>query len=202
MRGTVNPGATSERVFEALKRDVMSGDLSPGTKLEPAMLADQFNSSVTPVRDALHRLAGARLVEMRASEGFHLPLVTEPGLRDLYQWNAELVRLLVRSWTSQHVGLKADTLPADVGRATTAFFELFVRRTDNREHVHQMDLANDRLAAARVAERTVFDDLEPELRAMAVAFDNRPTSELLKLVGAYHRRRLQATAAIVRALYR
>lgn len=202
MRGTVNPGATSERVFEALKRDVMSGDWPPGTKLEPALLADQLNSSVTPVRDALHRLAGARLVEMRASEGFYLPLVTEPGLRDLYQWNGELLRTLVRGWTSHREPLKADALPADIGRAITAFFELFAGRTDNREYIHQIDLANERLAAARVAERQVFDDLEPELRAMAVAFDNRPTSELLKLVAAYHRRRLHATAAIVRALYR
>lgn len=198
----MNPGATSERVFEALKRDVLSDNLPPGTKLEPAMLADRLNSSVTPVRDALHRLAGAHLVEMRASEGFYLPLVTEPGLRDLYQWNAELVRILARSWPSDRAPLKADALPADVGRATTAFFELFAGRTDNREYIHQIDIANDRLAAARVAERRVFDDLEPELRAMAVAFDNRPTSELLKLVAAYHRRRLHATAAIVRALYR
>jgi len=198
----VNPGATSERVFDALKRDVVSGDLAPGTKLEPAALAEQFNSSVTPVRDALHRLAGERLVEMRASEGFYLPFVTEHGLRDLYAWNAELVRMLVRAWPSGRAPQRANGLPAEIGRATAAYFELFVGQASNREHVNQMDLANDRLAATRVAERRVFDDLEPELRALAVAFDYEPTGKLLKLVAAYHRRRLQATSAIVRALYR
>jgi len=188
-------------VFDALKRDIISGERLPGTKLEPAALAEHLNSSVTPVRDALHRLAGERLVEMRASEGFYLPFVTEPALRDLYTWNAELVRMLVRAWPNQQAPLKADDLPADIGRATSAFFELFVGGASNHEHVHQMDSANDRLAAPRVAERRVFDDLEAELRNMAMTFDNATPSELLKIVTAYHRRRLHATAAIVRALY-
>ena len=198
----MNPGATSERVFDALKHDIASGALPPGTKLEPAVLAEQLNSSVTPVRDALHRLAGALLVEMRASEGFYLPFVTEPGLRDLYAWNAELLRLLVRAWPNRRAPLKAGALPADIGRATAAFFELFVARADNREHVHQIGFANDRLAMARVAERRVFDDLEAELRQLAIASDTAPNAELLRRVADYHRRRLHATAAIVRALYR
>ena len=53
-----------------------------------------------------------------------------------------------------------------------------------------------------MAERRVFDDLEAELRELAMAFDNATSAELLKRVAAYHRRRLHATAAIVRALYR
>lgn len=198
----MNPGTTSERVFDALKREIISGERAPGTKLEPAALAEQLNSSATPVRDALHRLAGAHLVELRASEGFYLPFVTEPGLQDLYAWNAELVRTLVRAWSSQRGALKANSLPADIDRATAAFFELFVGHTDNHEHVFQMGLINDRLGAPRAAERDVFDNLELELRGMAVAFDNAPTRDLLKLVAGYHRRRIQATAAIVRALYR
>lgn len=198
----MNPGATSERVFDALKHEVLSGERAPGTKLEPALLADQLNSSVTPVRDALHRLAGARLVEMRASEGFYLPFVTEPGLRDQYRWNAELVRLLMRGWPAHRATHKADALPADIGRATAAFFALFVGQPSNREHAHQIEYANDRLAAARVAERQVFDNLEVELRGLAVAFDAEPTGQLLKRVAAYHRRRLHAADAIVRALYR
>ena len=198
----MNPGTTSERVFDALKREIISGERAPGTKLEPAALAEQLNSSATPVRDALHRLAGAHLVELRASEGFYLPFVTEPGLHDLYVWNAELVRMMTRSWSSERPPHKADSLPADIGRATASFFDLFVVPANNREHAYQMDFANDRLAAPRAAERHVFENLEAELRTLALAFDNEPTAELLKLIVAYHRRRLQATATIVRALYR
>lgn len=197
----MNPGATSERVFDALKRDILSGNVAPGQKLEPAALAERVNSSVTPVRDALHRLAGEGLVEMRASDGFHLPFVTEPGLRDLYSWNAELLRMLVHAWPKRRAPIKADALPADIGRATATFFELFAGSSSNREHVHQVEIANDRLATARIAERRAFPNLEAELRAMAAAFDNDGPADLLKLVAAYHRRRLRATPAIVRALY-
>ncbi|QCI78807.1 GntR family transcriptional regulator [Hankyongella ginsenosidimutans] len=53
-------------------------------KLEPAGLAAELNSSVTPVRDALHRLAGERLVESWTSEGFHLPHVKVRLARPLH----------------------------------------------------------------------------------------------------------------------
>lgn len=198
----MNPGVTSERVYDALKRHIASGDLAPGDKLEPAQFAERFNSSITPIRDALHRLAGERLVDMRASEGFYLPLISEPGLRDLYQWNADLVRMVVRAWTGGKPAVRADALPVDIGHATMAFFELFAAASFNREHALQIGRANDRLATARVAERLVLTELESELRDLAVAFDAATTGELLKRIAAYHRRRLQATPAIVRALYR
>lgn len=197
----MNPGATSERVYDALKRHLTSGEATPGDKLDPAGFADRLNSSITPVRDALHRLAGERLVEARASDGFHVPLVTEPALRDLYAWNAQLARLIVRSWTRQQ-SLKANNLAVDIGRATSAFFDLLAAASPNAEHRRQIDSINDRLATARVAERDVLTELEGELRALAVAFDTSGTTELLKLIAAYHRRRLAATPAIVRAMYR
>lgn len=193
---------TSERVYLALKSDLLSGDVLPGSKLEPAGLADRLNSSVTPVRDSLHRLAGEGLVELRTSEGFFVPFVTEPGLRDRYTWNVQLLRLISRSWTDPEPLQKADALPADVWRATRAFFELFGAGSTNVEHERQLCASSDRLATARAAEQRVFSDLEAELRAMAVAFDHAARSDLHKLVLAYHRRRLHATPAIVRALYR
>lgn len=197
----MNPGPTSDRVFAALKLHILSGDVLPCEKLEPSLFAEQLNSSVTPVRDALHRLAGERLVETRASEGFYLPLVTEPGLRDLYAWNAELVRLIVRAWQGGHPGGKAGNPSADIPRATAMLFQLFAAGSANREHAYQIELSNDRLATARAAERQVLNHLEPELREIAGAFDDRATSELLKLVATYHHRRMKATPTIVRALY-
>jgi len=194
-------GATSERVYDALKRLILSGSIMPGERLEPAAFAEQLSSSVTPVRDALHRLEGERLVSTRASEGFHLPIVTEPGLRDLYRWNAQLMRVIARSWPERAMPCHADSLPVDLHRATRAFFALFAARSSNAEHGEQVDHANDRLSAARIAEARVLNALEGELRAMAVLFDRDVTSALLKAVDAYHRRRLAATPAIVRALY-
>jgi DNA-binding transcriptional MocR family regulator len=195
-------GATSERVYDALKDRILSGRILPGERLEPLVFADALNSSVTPVRDALHRLEGERLVETRTSEGFYLPAVTEPGLRDLYAWNAALVRLIMKAWPNGAHTVRADALPVDVGRATPAFFDLFAKASDNDEHRAQIDMANDRLAAARVAESRIFADLETELRGLAMAFDTGSMSQLAASLSRYHRRRQSSTPRLVRALYR
>ena len=93
----MNPGVTAERVYEGLKRLLLSGDHVPGERIELARFAEELASSVTPVRDALHRLAGERLIEMRTGDGFHLPMVTESALRALYAWTGDLARLAVRA---------------------------------------------------------------------------------------------------------
>ncbi|MES2058212.1 MAG: GntR family transcriptional regulator [Pseudomonadota bacterium] len=197
----MNSGVTAERVYDALKRRLLSGELLPGARLEPGRLAADLASSVTPVRDALNRLAGERLVETRASEGFHLPHLAEPMLRDLYAWNAALLRLVARSWPAGSRTPCADALPANPAQAVPALFALFAARSDNREHAAQIASANDRIAAARTAEAGTLDGLEDELGAMAVAFDQDSLPHLLRLVGSYHRRRLAAVPRILRTLY-
>lgn len=198
----MSSGITSERVYDGLKQRLLSGEVLPGEKLEPARFAEDLVSSVTPVRDALHRLAGERLVETRVSDGFHLPFVSEPGLRDLYAWNFLLVRLAIAAWPRGGATEPPSALAVDLGRATASFFAELARRTGAAEVEAQILSANDRLAAARVAETRVLDGLEDELRELAVALDTQTPARLLKAIRLYHRRRDRAVPAIVRALYR
>lgn len=197
----MNSGVTAERVYDALKRRLLSGAVLPGDRIEPTRFAEDLSSSVTPVRDALHRLAGERLVETKTSDGFHLPLVTESALRALYTWNDDLVRLAVRSWPSGANAVRADELSADAGQATRQLFAAIGARSFNPEHGAQLDACSDRLAAVRAAERRVLDHVESELRTLALAFDNGLPAEFVKLVRAYHRRRALATPEVVHALY-
>ncbi|WP_246047982.1 hypothetical protein [Hankyongella ginsenosidimutans] len=123
-------------------------------------------------------------------------------MRDLYTWNGQLARLIIRSWPQGIATPSADHLPVDLGHATRAFFDLFARRTTNIEYAAQADAASDRLSAARAAERRVLLDLEDELRALALDFDHGGIAALAKRLAAYHRRRVQLVPEIVRALYR
>lgn len=198
----MNSGATAERIYDALKAQLLSGEIMPGEKLEPAAFAEELGSSVTPVRDVLHRLTGERLVETRTSEGFYLPLVTEPGLRDLYAWSAQLTRLAVNAWPRAAAPQLSDDFPDDGERTTRELFERIAARSDNAEHTGQIDSTNDRLAAPRAAEARVLGDPAAEIGAMAAAIDSGEPAALLKLLAAYHRRRTQAAPGIVRALYR
>lgn len=198
----MSSGVTADRVYDALKRHLLSGAILPGERLEPARFAEALASSVTPVRDALNRLAGERLVETRASDGFHLPLITEAHLRDLYGWNAALLQLATQGWPSGPATLRADALAADAPSATAMLFALIGTRSSNPEYGAQIASCNDRLAATRVAESQALTGVEAEIRAMAMAFDHGPPAGLRTLVRGYHRRRIAAAPEIVRLRYR
>lgn len=45
----MNAGTTAARVYDALKALLLSGTVIPGGHLEPARLAENLASSVTPV---------------------------------------------------------------------------------------------------------------------------------------------------------
>ena len=198
----VNAGVTSERVYDALKARLLGGGTLPGERLEPKKLASLLASSVTPVRDALHRLAGERIIEMRAAEGFQLPLVTEPGLRDLFNWNHELLRLALRRWAGG-VPAALEALPdgtdADQARA---LFGAIAARSGSAELVRQIEAASDRLAAARAAECCVLPGVPGELADLSAAIADGEAPPVARRIAAYHRRRLMRISAIVEALYR
>lgn len=63
------PVSRSEWVEDQLRRALLSGDLRPGERLLTAQLAERFQVSPTPLREALHRLSGEGLVEFVPQRG-------------------------------------------------------------------------------------------------------------------------------------
>ena len=80
--------SVADLAYERIRSLVLSGELAPATKLGQVELAERFGISRTPVREALRRLAGERLVEPLANRGFR---VADLGL------DAVLKRLEVRA---------------------------------------------------------------------------------------------------------
>ncbi|UYC17400.1 GntR family transcriptional regulator [Xanthomonas campestris pv. phormiicola] len=74
-----------------MKADIKSGAFPSGHPISAAMVSRRFSSSIIPVREALYRLAGERLIEARDHEGFYAVRISEVGLRDLYKWQYHLV---------------------------------------------------------------------------------------------------------------
>lgn len=200
----MNAGATAERVHEALRTRLMSRAFRPGDRLDPAVLAPPLAASVTPVRDALHRLTGEGLVETRTAGGFHVPALDEPGLEDLYDWSAELILLAIRAWRRPAAPPAFDELPDDAVLAdrVAAMFLAVARHSANREHAHAVDRLNARLHAVRSVEEHVLDGTAAELQALSAAVRTAERNRLKSLCRSYHRRRRRAAADIVRAVYR
>jgi len=194
----VNAAPVFERVYGGLKQMLREGRAVPGARLDPAALASTLIASVTPVRDALHRLAGERLVAV-ASDGFHVPVFSEPDLRDLYAWNHQLLLLALRNARRSRAGFLPHPPPeAHSAELVEALFSAIARAADNRELAMTVAGLNDRLHAARRAELAVLEQVGQELADLLEA-DLRT---LRSLLGRYHRRRIAAVPDIVRALYR
>src|SRR5438270_8453326 len=144
----MTPPGTFERVYAAIKQRLREGAYRPGDRLEPAALSDDLNASVTPVRDALHRLTGERLVEAPRHEGFRTPMMTEVLLRQLYAWHRDLLLLAVMK--HRHAAL-ADKTADDVGYAGSvherqnALFLALAGAAGNPEHVAALEAISHRL---------------------------------------------------------
>lgn len=76
---------TTERVSnlaKTLEQEIITGHLRPGYRLDENSVAQRFQVSRTPVREALRHLASIGLVEVRPRRG---AIVAAPGLKDLLE---------------------------------------------------------------------------------------------------------------------
>lgn len=198
----MSPGLTTERVYDALKRQIMRGERAAGERLDPARLAEELGASATPVRDALHRLLGERLVQARAQEGFRVPVLSEMALRDLYAWSRDLLALALRSAKrlAPHLPEPGAQSDEDEAARAAALFDAVAAASGNGEHRLALVQTSERLHAARRIEPLVIAGSADELMAMEAAWSGGVASDLRRLVSTYHRRRLNAVASIVALL--
>ncbi len=71
-------------VYEALRGEIMGGDLQPGEVLVIDALAKRFQVSIIPVREALRQLQSERLVEIRAHTGVRVTPVDVSALVEIF----------------------------------------------------------------------------------------------------------------------
>ncbi len=193
----MSPGATFERVYLALKERLGAARYAAGAHLEPAVLSHELNASITPVRDALHRLVGEGLVEAPRGDGFRTPLLTEVGLRHLYRWNGAMLNLAARS---PHAGCppEPDTgRDADAIETTERLFLAIAAWPGNPEHVAAIARLNDRFRPIRRIETELMNGIEDEVAAIGRLTYDGASSGLRRAIAAFHRRREKAVGEIV-----
>lgn len=198
------PG-TFERVYAAIKQRLRDGKFRPGDRLEPAVLSDELNASVTPVRDALHRLTGERLVEAPRHEGFRIPLLTESTLRHLYAWHRDLI-LLAISGRPGREKLLGEALHQALGMDSGSpsperIFTALAHASGNPEHDAAFDSAAERLKPVHRAESLLLDAAEKESAEILEALRNRDQRSLRTSLVRYHRRRQRMVPELLERLY-
>jgi DNA-binding GntR family transcriptional regulator len=83
-------GKRMGRLAEQVAELVLSGEIAPGVKLDEQMLAQRFQVSRTPVREALRQLASTGLIELRPNRGAFVARMTAEQLEEMFVAMAEL----------------------------------------------------------------------------------------------------------------
>lgn len=74
---------TKSLIYKKLRRSIIMGTRSSGERLNVEEIAEEYNSSVTPVRDALQMLSHEGLVDIKPRSGYFVKSITLKQLRDL-----------------------------------------------------------------------------------------------------------------------
>jgi len=81
-------GSTSLK--DEIENEIVAGKFQPGERLDEVSLAERYNVSRTPIREALHALAASGLVEVRPHRGTIVADVSPDRLHEMFEVMAEL----------------------------------------------------------------------------------------------------------------
>ncbi len=97
-----NDGETlSEQVFNTLKEAIISGDLAQGSKVTEDVLAKQYGISRGPLREAIRRLEGLRLLVRIPHAGTRVVTLTAEMMQEIYAVREALEGMSARLAASQ-----------------------------------------------------------------------------------------------------
>lgn len=198
----MSPGVTFERVYHELKKRLADGTFKPGQPIEPAVMSAELAASITPIRDALHRLVGERLVEAPNHNGFRVPRPSEAELRDLYLWNGRVLGLAIQQIRVEALGDVAAPLPGieSIAAATADLFLRVASASGSNEHARAIAALNDRLAPFRRIEAHVLDGLAAEFSSICAALKVPDRAWINRILTRHRQRRATAVPAILTVL--
>ncbi len=96
-RSKVKPVSHRERVYEELRRLILTGRIPPGTRLVESAIATEMGVSRTPVREALHNLDLEDLIHSIPRVGYFVSDMSDYDIEDLFA-TREAIEQLATKW--------------------------------------------------------------------------------------------------------
>lgn len=134
----------AQKAYDALRRDIVSGKLTPGQRLRLDALRHRYGMGFSPLREALNRLQGERLVVAEALKGF---AVAPLSLAEM--WDVIETRIVIET----------QALSRSIRVGTDAWEAEIVAR------LHSLTRLAQRLSAADAAGPDELDALESRHKA-------------------------------------
>lgn len=154
----------SEQAYLKIKKQIISGKLSPGEKLKETKLAETLEISRTPIREALKRLEMEGLVSIHSSQGMEVTNFTPKAMFSLFECNSVLEGLAAKK-AAENIDeytitfLEETLFLSDkyfgegnlekVVEKNTVFHDTIVQASDNASLIHLMTLMRSQILAYR-----------------------------------------------------
>ena len=160
-----------DQIIEELRRLILSGDLPRGSRLPQDELARRFQSSITPVREALRALEAESLVVSEPHRGVRVAGIDFERVKETY-----IVRRLIESFAMRRAAIRfsphelkqAEQRLASVNDATTRHDAEAVREQNKKFHFFFYDRCGIPALVAEIATLwrvfpwdLLLDSLEP-----------------------------------------
>jgi DNA-binding GntR family transcriptional regulator len=204
--GGVRGTSQAERVYTALRERLLRGDLPIGRRLVEQQLAEEFQTSRTPVREALRRLEGDGHIVREPGGGVCPSPPSVKSMRELYEVRVAIEELVARRAATAGDRGRIEAIDQD-WRALLAAWQDARSLPRGPDFVHADERFHRQLAAASgndVAE-TLLGDLNDRIRVLRIydfTTDDRigaTITEHLEIVACILARDADAAAAFMRA---
>jgi DNA-binding GntR family transcriptional regulator len=192
----------THRAYVELRRRILDNEMPPHTQYLERDLAAALKMSRTPVREALIRLSGDGLVEIRPRHGIRVLPVSVKDMREIYELLTELETMAVRQLAER--GLSRE----DIARLEHAVAEMeaalarddLVAWAHNDEDFHS--LLTDLTGNARLSQVVgMFRDQAHRVRMQTLRLRPKPTDsnrDHAAVIAAIRERNGERAAAIHR----
>jgi len=192
-------------VAEQLAQEIVAGRYPPGMVLSSIVLADRFETSRSPIREAMLILEHHGLVEMPPRRQPRVAVIDRAEVREIYSVQTELLGMKFE--------LCAQNASEEALLHLREAYEQMVAadKRDNADDYFWMNIAFHDVAADACGNATLKRILEPlrlrtvQLRRITLSQPSRRALSLVEhghLLSACERRDAALAGAIIRALYR
>ena len=186
-----------EAIADKLRDLITRGTLPPGLQLRQMELAERFSASRVPIREALKRLSGERIVEHDPNRGFFVAALSADEARQLYRMRhlleAEVLKTVTWPTKAELTALRQQLAEVDDALKQQDTAEWLSRHRAFYKAI--FELSPDRVLVDEVLRLIRLTDRYRALAAHALPFaERRATQErrLLSVLAKRDRARLLA----------
>ncbi|GAA5008907.1 GntR family transcriptional regulator [Acinetobacter puyangensis] len=164
----------SDQIFQTIQAAIVSGEIPAGKKISEPELARMYGISRGPLREAIRRLEGQKLVERTAHVGARVVSLSHQQLYELYQIRENLeglaCRLAAQRIDKQQILALRDVLKKhaedDAFKAGKGYY-----LQEGQDDFHYCIIKN---SANKTLEKMLCDELYHLIRMYRIQFSNTP----------------------------